>query len=413
MARLPNTPIFQGLDNDGEPLVGGLLYTYEAGTTTPKVTYTDEGGLTANSNPVVLDSAGRANVWLGDGAYKFVLKTSADASVWTVDNIGGDSQNVFAADYVIQSTNLNVTEVYRNSIIECTAALTLTLPPVSSAGEGFYFSVKNSGSGNVVIDPDASEQINGASTLTFAAGRTGLIVCNGTSWSTIFDFHIADGDKGDITVTAGTTWTIDNGAVTNAKQANMAANTVKVNNTGSDAAPTDLALSASQLLGRGSTGDIAAIDLGTGLSMSGATLSKTSVGCSLVQQSAQSIPNNILTALTFGLDSEQWDDGSYHDVTTNNSRITPSFNGRGVFMGRYYASATAASIYNIYLYKNGSAIAQNRYSLAANGGGHAIEIVHEASFIDTDYFEIFVAQASGSANNTVPSGTFFQFRRTV
>lgn len=81
------SPVFTGFDNNGDPLSGGKLYTYAAGTTTPLATYTDVGLLTPNANPIILDSGGRATVFLRSTSYKFVLKTSADVTVWTQDNV--------------------------------------------------------------------------------------------------------------------------------------------------------------------------------------------------------------------------------------------------------------------------------------------------------------------------------------
>lgn len=81
--------------NDGEPLVGGKLFTYAAGTTTKLATYTDSSGGTPNTNPVILDSRGEANVWMQAGlAYKFVLSPATDTDpptdpIWTEDNILG------------------------------------------------------------------------------------------------------------------------------------------------------------------------------------------------------------------------------------------------------------------------------------------------------------------------------------
>jgi len=93
---------WQFFDNNGIPLAGGLLYTYEAGTTTPASTYTTSAGNVSNTNPVVLNSAGRVAeaIWLTQGtSYKFVLKTSALVTLGTYDNITGasDPADIYAA----------------------------------------------------------------------------------------------------------------------------------------------------------------------------------------------------------------------------------------------------------------------------------------------------------------------------
>lgn len=96
MAVVTPTPKTQFLDAAGAPLAGGKLYTYVAGTTTPQATYTDSTGSTPNSNPVVLDSRGEANVWLGEATYKFKLTDANDVEIWTVDYISAPTTSVSA-----------------------------------------------------------------------------------------------------------------------------------------------------------------------------------------------------------------------------------------------------------------------------------------------------------------------------
>lgn len=83
---------WQFFDNNGVPLSGGKMYTYAAGTTTPATTYTTSVGNVANANPIILNSAGRpsSQIWLDNNeTYKFVLTTSDDIVLWTMDNIPG------------------------------------------------------------------------------------------------------------------------------------------------------------------------------------------------------------------------------------------------------------------------------------------------------------------------------------
>jgi hypothetical protein len=87
----------QFFDNNGNPLTGGKLYSYVAGTTTPQATYTSSAGTVAHSNPIILDAGGRVpggEIWLTDGLqYKFVLKNATDVLIGTYDNIIGINSN--------------------------------------------------------------------------------------------------------------------------------------------------------------------------------------------------------------------------------------------------------------------------------------------------------------------------------
>ena len=79
----------QFLDNNGDPLAGGKVHSFEGGTSTPKVTYTAQDGLTPNANPLILSSAGRGDIWLAtDKLYKLRLDNSSDTTIWTLDNVG-------------------------------------------------------------------------------------------------------------------------------------------------------------------------------------------------------------------------------------------------------------------------------------------------------------------------------------
>ena len=97
----------QFFDDNGVPLAGGLLYSYAAGTTTAATTYTSATGLTANSNPIVLNAAGRVEeeVWLNAGdLYKFILQDSNEVQIGSWDNIPGiTNANTLAAELANQS----------------------------------------------------------------------------------------------------------------------------------------------------------------------------------------------------------------------------------------------------------------------------------------------------------------------
>lgn len=99
---------WQFFDDNGVPLSGGKIFTYVAGTTTPLATYTTRDGLTPNTNPIILDAAGRTpqEIWSTEGLlYKYVVKTSDDTLIRTWDNIGGSVVASDLAQSLANTTN--------------------------------------------------------------------------------------------------------------------------------------------------------------------------------------------------------------------------------------------------------------------------------------------------------------------
>lgn len=75
-------------DNDGNPLAGGSVYMYEPGTTTDATTWQDEGQTVPNSNPIILDSAGRCQIW-GNAIYRQVVYDSLGNLIWDQETSSG------------------------------------------------------------------------------------------------------------------------------------------------------------------------------------------------------------------------------------------------------------------------------------------------------------------------------------
>jgi hypothetical protein len=209
----------QFFSNSGVPLAGGLLYTYAAGTTTPLATFTTAAGTTANSNPIVLNSAGRLDneVWLTSTlTYKFLLKDSDGVTIATYDDIpgigsvsglttgtsilfgngsGGFSNVVVGSNLSFVGGTLSATAGGGSGVtsvaLTAPAAFTVTGSPVTSTG-----TLALTYSGTPV---PVSSGGTGTSTLT----ANSVVLGNGTSAVQL----VAPGTAGNVLTSDGATWT--------------------------------------------------------------------------------------------------------------------------------------------------------------------------------------------------------------
>src|SRR5215467_6782590 len=108
MPQLLPAPEVQFIDENGAPYAGGSVEFYIPGTDTPKDTWSDNGGTALNTNPVVLDAAGRALIF-GDGDYRAVLKDALGNLIydqWTSSIVSDAMQPVMAAATIAEARDL-------------------------------------------------------------------------------------------------------------------------------------------------------------------------------------------------------------------------------------------------------------------------------------------------------------------
>jgi hypothetical protein len=183
--QLSPLPVQRFYDNNNNPLSGGQLWTYQAGTSTPQATYTDSTGGTANANPVVMNARGEANVWLTQGqAYKFVLKDASSNTIWTTDQIIGGVTSDFLTN-LANTANMSqgVALVGGASRVVATIAALRTLPKTGSP-EAFvtgYYAQGDGGGGAYYYDSaDTSSSDNGGSIIVASDGGRWKLVHFGT-----------------------------------------------------------------------------------------------------------------------------------------------------------------------------------------------------------------------------------------
>lgn len=222
----------QFFDNNGDPLSGGLLYVYTAGTTTPVTTWTSNSGAVANTNPIVLDSAGRTpnEIWLNSGVtYKFVLKTSTGVLIGTYDNIPAiDDPTVFNNLITVTGTNTLIgtsTPPYTAYV----AGMTLSFVAVNTNTGAVTISVDGLGAKNIYIG--SATALSGGE---LVAGRIVQLEYDGTR------FQLQVGSIAD-------------GSITSAKLANAQ---LTLPNALNYAAPVTLASASSVAIGAAASNNI-------------------------------------------------------------------------------------------------------------------------------------------------------------
>lgn len=172
-------PKFFAVDTNGVPYSGGFLYAFASGTVTPQDTYSDSIG-TPNANPVVLDSAGRATIYLAPKAYSFVLKDANNVTIWTVDPVFGYS---LTTDFGLCGGRLTLTTATPVTTADVLAATTVFFTPYKGSAIALFDGTSVWGAFtfneiSIAVPAQASQMFD-----VFASQTAGVVSLSVVAWT--------------------------------------------------------------------------------------------------------------------------------------------------------------------------------------------------------------------------------------
>jgi hypothetical protein len=150
----------------------------------------------------------------------------------------------------------------------------------------------------------------------------------------------------------------------------------------------------------------------TGMKWAAAAGGATFAGASVYKSANQSISNATNTLLTFN--SENFDTNTYHDTSTNTSRITIPSGKAGYYNLQAVVAFAAGSVglRQIVFYKNGAVLNYGVQSAATTASENISNASYLVSLAVSDYVEVYVYQTSGGALNVLGGADFTTFSAT-
>ena len=182
-ALFPN-PNIQWFDDDGAPLAGGKLYFFITQTSTPEDTFaqSDLDPLSVNTNPIILNASGRADVpiFLNPIGYTVTLTDADDVEIWSRDDIEGD--NVFPATWgnLLAEGSKSVTTGYTvldtDRLVTVNSASGVTTVNLLPAGDATQpLTIKNVSTHIVNVTPDGTDTLEGTAAAYAIPAVSGVV----------------------------------------------------------------------------------------------------------------------------------------------------------------------------------------------------------------------------------------------